>query len=1007
MNNKHVLNLKSNLRRRQKHLPNATVSGLSDLRETQTIRVLHVDDDSSIREITKLMLLDLDSIFDVDGASCVDDGLRKLISQNYDVVVCDYEMPQKDGLQFLKEFHQQKHEIPFILFTGKGREEVAIKALNLGADGYINKQGNPETVYGELSHSIKLVVERNKAKKALQEQNTRFTKLAANTPGMLFQFLKHPDGTYCVPFSSDGISDIFGCSLKEVRTDFSPIVRAIFPEDLLKVIKSIEESANNLSLWQCEYRVQLPGQEIRWLWGQSTPEKLEDGSILWSGYNTDVTERKMAEEKFRETYAVLEKVGEGVDAGLAVIDKDYRVIWANKRLKDLGVASNKKCYQTFNNLETVCPDCGVKKVFEQDLSLDVHEFEAVNSKGEKTWIELRVTPLKDKEGNVIAALELAVPINERKKAIRIAQEELALRNALLDNIPCIALILDKKTRKIVASNKIAKEMGAVPGKTCYETCANDSFPCSFCLAPKLWKTGEKQVLEEVEHNGKYYKGLWLPYNETLYVHYIFDITETKKAEEKLKASKAKLKSIIENSTDQVFMIDKNLRYLLVNPTLAKLLGMPPEEIIGKSISEVYPPETAISFSNNIKRVFETAENLFIDEKMSVQGHELFISTSLNPVKDETGVVIAVSGVVRDISGHKKTEAELGKSIAKFKEFANQLPEMVLEIDTTGNIVFANLRSFEITGYSKEDFEEGFDVLRLVALEDRERAKENVKKRFDKKGVHNDEYLYIRKDGSRFPVSLSSSPIFEGDKIVGARAIIIDISEQKKEETQLKEDNRQFQLTNEKLRVLGSLTRHDIGNKLMGAKLNVYLLKKRLGANAELDSYFDGVESAFGVVDKIFDFNRLYGQIGFEKPSKENVFECFSQAVALVQNLGSVRVFNECQGLELIADSLLKQLFYNFIDNSMKHGEKVTQIRLYCTKDVDSCKIIYEDDGVGIPEANKRRLFEVGFTTGNGSGLGLALIKRIIDVYGWNIVEAGEPGKGVKFVISIPLPLVKD
>ncbi len=83
---------------------------------------------------------------------------------------------------------------------------------------------------------------------------------------------------------------------------------------------------------------------------------------------------------------------------------------------DLGVAPNKKCYQVFNRLETVCPDCGVKKIFEQNVSNDVHEFKTIDADGKTVWIELRVTPLKDKDGNVTAALELAVPITERKKA---------------------------------------------------------------------------------------------------------------------------------------------------------------------------------------------------------------------------------------------------------------------------------------------------------------------------------------------------------------------------------------------------------------------------------------------------------------------------------------------------------------------------------------------------------------------------------------------------------------
>ena len=73
------------------------------------------------------MLMDLESSFDIDNACCVDEAFKKLSTGNYDVVVSDYEMPQKNGLEFLKELREQNNNIPFILFTGKGREEVAIK----------------------------------------------------------------------------------------------------------------------------------------------------------------------------------------------------------------------------------------------------------------------------------------------------------------------------------------------------------------------------------------------------------------------------------------------------------------------------------------------------------------------------------------------------------------------------------------------------------------------------------------------------------------------------------------------------------------------------------------------------------------------------------------------------------------------------------------------------------------------------------------------------------------
>jgi signal transduction histidine kinase len=121
---------------------------------------------------------------------------------------------------------------------------------------------------------------------------------------------------------------------------------------------------------------------------------------------------------------------------------------------------------------------------------------------------------------------------------------------------------------------------------------------------------------------------------------------------------------------------------------------------------------------------------------------------------------------------------------------------------------------------------------------------------------------------------------------------------------------------------------------------------------------------------------------------------------LLPNLGIIRYVNECQGLLVVADSQLRQLFYNLIDNSLKHGEKVAQINLRYIRVDDGVKLFYEDDGVGVSESNKLRLFEVGFTAGKGTGLGLYLVKKMIDVYVWIIAEEVEPGKGAKFVITL-------
>jgi DNA-binding NarL/FixJ family response regulator len=148
-----------------------------EVSKTSPIHVLHVDDDPSLLEISKVMLLDLDSSFEIDCACCVDEAFEKLAAGHYDVVISDFKMPQKNGLQFLTELREKNNETPFILFTGKSREEVAIQALNLGPDGYINKQGNPETVYGELLHSIRQSVVRKKTEGIIQTQNMILKRL--------------------------------------------------------------------------------------------------------------------------------------------------------------------------------------------------------------------------------------------------------------------------------------------------------------------------------------------------------------------------------------------------------------------------------------------------------------------------------------------------------------------------------------------------------------------------------------------------------------------------------------------------------------------------------------------------------------------------------------------------------------------------------------------------------------------------------------------------------------
>jgi len=146
-----------------------------------------------------------------------------------------------------------------------------------------------------------------KSELALQETHDLFSKLSSQLPGMIYQFRMDSEGNFSVPFTSDAIRGIFGCSPEEVRNDFAAISRAILPEDLGAVVASIKESAKSMSIWECEYRVQLPGKGVAWMYGHSKPEQQPDGSIVWNGYNADITRLKEIESALNHTISEKDK----------------------------------------------------------------------------------------------------------------------------------------------------------------------------------------------------------------------------------------------------------------------------------------------------------------------------------------------------------------------------------------------------------------------------------------------------------------------------------------------------------------------------------------------------------------------------------------------------------------------------------------------------------------------------------------------------------------------------
>jgi len=179
------------------------------------------------------------------------------------------------------------------------------------------------------------ITERKRMEEARTEALSRLQKIASRVPGVVYQYRLHPDGRSCFPFASEAIHDIYRVSPEEVREDASKVLAILHPEDCGGIDIAIRQSARDLTPWCYEYRVKFGDGTVRWLLGNALPEREADGSTLWHGFITDITERKMMEGALRESENKLATILDNVDAFIYIKDCNYQYQYANKAVRQV------------------------------------------------------------------------------------------------------------------------------------------------------------------------------------------------------------------------------------------------------------------------------------------------------------------------------------------------------------------------------------------------------------------------------------------------------------------------------------------------------------------------------------------------------------------------------------------------------------------------------------------------------------------------------------------------
>jgi len=287
------------------------------------ISVLYVDDDLVLLDIFKLFLERSGELL-IEVTPSATQALDLMAKQKFDAVVSDYQMPGMDGIALLKEVRSRNPGLPFILFTGKGREEVVIEAINNGADFYLQKGGDPKSQFVELEHKVKQAVRRRRAEKALLDSEQRFRGIAERSSDLIIIIDEH----FIPAYISPSVETALGYTREEViGRPFDE--RVILPKDIEKIKLSMARNREGIATEKISFGLERKNGSVGVFEAQGIPI-IEEGKFCGVQITMyDITERIRAEHALLESEGRYRTMFESTGTAMMIIEEDTTVSFAN------------------------------------------------------------------------------------------------------------------------------------------------------------------------------------------------------------------------------------------------------------------------------------------------------------------------------------------------------------------------------------------------------------------------------------------------------------------------------------------------------------------------------------------------------------------------------------------------------------------------------------------------------------------------------------------------------
>jgi len=801
--------------------------------EPMTIDILYVDDETPFLEMVKLFL-EKDGNFNIHVFDSARLALEALESRKFDAIISEYLMPETNGIEFLKSLRKSGDRTPFILFTGKGREEVAIEALNSGADYYLSKGGDLKSQFAELRNMIIQSVSLRQAENALQQNMMRYRLLIENVSDVIA--LVNAEGQ--LQYLSPSVRKVLGYDPDDlVGTDFIGLVH---PDDLEATLEKFQRFVAGEEADQ-PLEIRVKNKQGAWshleLAGKVALQGDKTASMITA---RDVTERMKAETELALSESRYRRLFDCMNSGVAVYEaRDNGTCFV---FKDINIAAQRienvrKEEITGRCVSEVFPgvkEFGLLDVFKRVWETgDPEHFHGALYKDDRTsgWRENfvyrlpsdeivavyedvtdRVTTEKTKEAvfaiseatsSTIDIQDLYVRIHRILEGLMpVRNVFIALHDTLTDSLSFPYFVDEhdptpaprkagrglteyvlRSGRPLLASAQDVQELSDRG-----EIDIIGTLPVCWVGVPLLieGRTIGVVVIQSYDEEFEYVERdrdiLTFVSNEVAMA------IVRKNSEKALKESEEKYRNFVEKANDGIMIIqDGVIRF--TNPKLAEIGGYTIEETIGKPFTDfIWPgdvPKLVDHYKNRMRG--EKVPSIFEARLRGKGGECLYVELNTTVIEYEGRP--ADFAIVRDLSYKIEAQEALRRSEQKYRTIFETTGTAMVMIEKDRTISLANEEVQNLTGYSKEEIEGRMKVEEFVADEDIKRIMKYHDLRRKDAGLapHGYEMSVKNKHGGMRTVWVTIDVIPETKQSV---ASLIDITEVKKLERKLSEKSQE-------------------------------------------------------------------------------------------------------------------------------------------------------------------------------------------------------------------------